>query len=261
MKTADTLAIQKAVQEKFCQPAYATFFEVSSATGLDRKRYADALVFSLYPSRGLERIGFEFKVSRADWLSELRSPEKAENISQYCDRWYVVSVEGVIEPGELPPTWGHMIFKSGRLKTVVAAPEKGCIEPSREFMAAIMRRNAQAIEEEIKSKVEPALAKEKELQVKRIEAEVAANSREFLALQEKLKTVKEQTGIDLLGWQPTARTIQTMRLALLLEKENMAHTIRMLKSDIDSLSSALEEFEKEHPEVSTPKASIERKPR
>lgn len=51
--------------------------------------------------------GFEIKASRADWLAELRNPEKAETAIRYCDRWWlVVSDLRIVLPGELPPKWG-----------------------------------------------------------------------------------------------------------------------------------------------------------
>lgn len=64
--------------------------QVRSATGWHRQRTADAIAMSVWPSRGLHLYGFEVKVSRSDWLKELRTPEKADEICAFCDFWYVV---------------------------------------------------------------------------------------------------------------------------------------------------------------------------
>ncbi len=57
-------------------------------------RAADAVAMDLWPSKGLEIHGHEVKVSRSDWLSELKQPEKCEPVKRYCDRWARRYAEG-----------------------------------------------------------------------------------------------------------------------------------------------------------------------
>lgn len=85
--------------------------EVRSTTGFGyRHTTADALAFHLWPSGGLEIHGFEIKATRNDILKEIQKPRKAENISQFCDRWWlVVGDKSIVELAELPSTWGLMI--------------------------------------------------------------------------------------------------------------------------------------------------------
>ena len=52
----------------------------------------DAVIMSLWPSRGLELHGVEIKVSRADWKREAADPAKAEAIAAYCDAGELASV-------------------------------------------------------------------------------------------------------------------------------------------------------------------------
>src|SRR4051812_4949848 len=102
--TAETTARLLAM---FCAPEYAILKEVAKGTGTNGGRYADAVAMSLYPSRGLHLYGFEVKTSRADWLSELKSPRKAEDIACFCDFWYlVIGSNDIVKVGELPETWG-----------------------------------------------------------------------------------------------------------------------------------------------------------
>jgi phage-related protein len=125
---------------------YAFFTEVGNSTGFKCNRHADVLVMSLWPSRGLEVIGFEVKVSRSDWKRELEHPEKADVIAQYCDRWFLaVGDENIVQPGELPATWGlYVPAKRGGLRCKVPAKTNEFLKPlDRSFTAAVLR-SAQA---------------------------------------------------------------------------------------------------------------------
>ena len=106
------------LQESFPAPAFVTLEEVRDATGFDGHRTADAIAVSLYRSRGKAIWGFEFKVSRADWLKELKQPEKAESILRYCNYWaLVVPSKDIVKDGELPGSWGMYVAQKARLKS------------------------------------------------------------------------------------------------------------------------------------------------
>jgi hypothetical protein len=80
------------------------------AWGAGQLRTADAVAMDLWPSAGLEVHGHEVKVSRGDWLTELKQPDKCEPVKRYCDRWWlVVSDRAIVKPGELPAGWGLMV--------------------------------------------------------------------------------------------------------------------------------------------------------
>jgi len=71
--------------KKYALPYWAFIREFRNATGFSATRSADALAFGMYRSRGQAIIGFEVKTVRSDWLRELKNPEKAEPIAQFCD--------------------------------------------------------------------------------------------------------------------------------------------------------------------------------
>lgn len=48
------------------------------------------------------RVGYEVKVSRADYRSEMKKPEKYVEVMRYCDEFYYVTPKGLICPTELP---------------------------------------------------------------------------------------------------------------------------------------------------------------
>ena len=125
---------------KFPDPSYATFFEVHDKTG-GHSRSADAMVMGLWKSRGLDLQGFEFKSDRGDWLRELKDPEKAERISQYCDYWWLCTTdEKVAKLEEIPKLWGLMTLKGKSLHIVKPAPALDAQPISRQFLAALLRR-------------------------------------------------------------------------------------------------------------------------
>ena len=148
-KRAEAADLRRAIDKTFAPPAWATFFEVADATGTNSNRFADAIVVSLWPSRGLEIIGMEIKARRTDWLRELRNPTKAEAIAAYCDRWYIVAGEGVVESGELPPAWGLMKIARTKLKTIQQAEKTEAKPLDRGFFVSLCRATKARAEDEV----------------------------------------------------------------------------------------------------------------
>lgn len=123
---------------------WAFLEQVRGGTGAQGSRYADGLAVSLFPSRGIQIIGFEVKVSRSDWLAELKSPEKADEVFSFCDRWYLATVAGVVREGELPQPWGLLLLdaQTMNLSFDKEAPQ---LEPQplrKSFVASICRNLA-----------------------------------------------------------------------------------------------------------------------
>lgn len=133
--------VRSALRLRFAAPAWAYFDEVGNATGFGCNRHADGVAMSLWPSRGIELHGIEIKVSRQDWLKELGDPAKAESVSKYLDRWWLaVSDASIVWPGELPPTWGLLVFDDGKLQCKADAPALQPLPLDRTFVAALLRR-------------------------------------------------------------------------------------------------------------------------
>lgn len=137
----DANEISGLLARKYAPPSWAYLPQVRNGTGYQRStiRYADGIAMSLWPSRGMEIEGFEIKVSRSDWISELNNPEKAEYFVKICDRWWIVAPEGIVVPGELPAPWGLMVAKGRRLYVKTAAPKLEAAPLDRIQLAAIMR--------------------------------------------------------------------------------------------------------------------------
>jgi len=137
-----TTAIWKAMQTRFCAPAWALFQEVSDSTGHSRSHSADAVAMSLWPSRGLDLHGFEFKSYRGDWLRELKNPQKADAIAPFCDFWSIVAFSPeVCKAEELPREWGLFVLSARGLHQAKAPLKREQVTPvDRPFLAALLRR-------------------------------------------------------------------------------------------------------------------------
>lgn len=116
-------------------------FEVRDGAGFEASRSCDAMAISTWPSRGLKLMGFEIKESRADWLREYRNPEKADTFFTVCDEWYlVVGSKGIVQPDELPESWGLLERNGNRLVCVKQAPKLKPEAMDRSLLAAMLKR-------------------------------------------------------------------------------------------------------------------------
>jgi hypothetical protein len=114
--------------------------QVRNAAGFDASVTADAVAMHLWPSRGLALHGYEIKVSRSDWIRELRKPEKAERFARLVDFWWVVvSDEKIVQDGELPVGWGLLAVRGGRLVTIREADHRPAADLTRSFVACLLR--------------------------------------------------------------------------------------------------------------------------
>lgn len=128
---------------RYAAPSFAFLEAVRNGTGFARNaRTADALAMSLFPSRGLHLHGFEVKISRGDWMRELRDPEKAEEIAKHCNFWWIAAPAHAVPVEELPATWGLLIAGGGKLKIAKQATLMEATPPDLLMLAAILRRTA-----------------------------------------------------------------------------------------------------------------------
>lgn len=137
--------IEALLTKKYAAPVHALFFQVANGTGAHQASYADALAYNLFPSSGHKIEGFEIKISRSDWLRELKQPEKAGYVMQYCDQWWLVAPKGVAFVEELPKSWGFYEIVNGKFYCRRRAPELKPIAPDLSFIAALLRRSTEGV--------------------------------------------------------------------------------------------------------------------
>jgi len=136
-----TSKIKYSVKRKFDPPTWALVFEYQYERN---GRRADCLALNTSASRNFKLVGFEFKASRSDWLSEKRDPEKADPFVELCDEWYVVAGRrGIVEESELPNGWGLFELKpSGQLWQLVESDLDSIqdVDLDRRFFAKFLRK-------------------------------------------------------------------------------------------------------------------------
>jgi len=136
-------------------PRYAVAEHVRSHAGFDARRCADFIALDCWPTKGLELHGHEVKVSRSDWLHELKQPDKAEEFKRYMDRWWLVVPDAkIVKEGELPDGWGLLVLTAvtstvtwpdihkrveHKLRAKVQAPQLTPEPLPRDMLATLMR--------------------------------------------------------------------------------------------------------------------------
>lgn len=190
--------------------------EVKGGTGWSSNRTIDAISVGMWPSRGCLIEGYELKTSRRDWQGELRNPEKAEAIAQYCDRFWLVTTAGVAEPDEVPPNWGWLVreTKAKRLTCKREATPLESTPPPPEFIAAMLRRAVKADlnrelkvrKEEIESDVRARYSSQSE----RDRNEVARLERDLEEFRRIWAMFREKTGVAFGHWVEKEDVVATV---------------------------------------------------
>jgi hypothetical protein len=88
---------------------------------------------------GYRTLGFEIKVSRADWLRELKDWEKQRAATAAVDQFWIVATKDVVQDGELPRGWGLLEIAGSalRLKVQPAEPTTAAETLPRELLARL----------------------------------------------------------------------------------------------------------------------------
>lgn len=207
-------AVYALLRDMWPKNAYAMLPEVGNSTGANTKRHADAVVMSLWPSRGLHIYGVEIKVSRSDWLSELRNPEKAEAVQQYCDGWFVaVAEKRIVADGELPPTWGLIACDGGKAKIVKPAPPLSPKPLTPTFVAAMLRRASEFVapDEWVKDKVDAIWENSRRNAEAIYSNEAARAKKEAEEIRKAVADFEANTGVSVVGYS-SSRSAQTFKM-------------------------------------------------
>lgn len=256
MRTADIKAI---LRERFCAPEWALMFEVGDATGTNQRRWADAVAMNMWPSRGLEIQGFEIKVSRGDWIRELKDPAKSAPIQKYCNRWWIVAPEGLIKKEELPPTWGLYEAKDGKIKQAVQAPELEAVDVTRGFVAAMLRRASEADQGIVDAAVKAKVTELRERDKARLERLIEDRTRDKENALEQIKNIERISGIEISRW---SQCEDIGRAVKLVHESGLVESYSRVKSARENLQSAIDKIDeafKAVPPANDNEAAIKRR--
>ncbi len=205
---------------------YAFMTHVRNSAGFNSTRTFDAVVMSLWPSRGLMLHAFEVKCSRGDWLRELKEPAKAEAAAKLVDRFSVVAAnDKIVAEGELPPTWGLLVVKGSKLVCVKDAPLLPTADPSRPvsraFLVAMLRASGAvpvADAEEVRLARLEARREAMELYDQQSKAQLET----YQALLKKVAEFERESGISL-QWGHRGKTLAEVGAAVRVVLDGEGH--------------------------------------
>lgn len=249
--------MEKYLADRYCdsrQWVYLT--QVRNSTG-GADRIADAVAFNMYHSTGYEVIGFEIKVSRSDFLSELKDMSKSNEIMEYCDKWYlVVSDPNIVQDGELPKNWGLLVLKGDKLVQKIRPVTQKPKRMPMHFIASIMRRSADEVTR-IKNQhihrddIEEEVRKAEERGYERGRGYNGKNTEEALkSLRENVSAFEEASGIKFeqyRGKEYQKSLGMYVRAGMALTDRSMAYSIQTIEGSIRTLESAVKEMKKIEP--------------
>lgn len=171
MKADDFL---KFISRKHAGEEWAVFHEFRCGTGFGKGNESrlDSLVLGLWRSNALIRIAYEIKVSRSDFLREVKAPLKQVPALRISNRFYYVTPPGLLKVEEIPPWAGLLEVRESDLddapnwakeraarerwlknypymdKTIVTAPDRIIEFEQASFIAALARRVSRREREE-----------------------------------------------------------------------------------------------------------------
>lgn len=208
--------VKALLRTRYAHPEWALCFEVANATGTHGHRYADAVAMCLYPSRGLVLHGFEVKVSKQDFMSEIKNPDKSVAVQQYCDQWWLVAPAHAVDESLIPKTWGWLRVDKDKLYPAKRAPDLDPKPIDRKFMAAMVRRSSQADDGEIQVLVNQRVEALREHDRKHVETEIKRRTKDIDDAKEQLRQLRERIGEDdwrYLDRDEVARAVKFVRAA------------------------------------------------
>lgn len=117
----------------------------------------DFLSVGVWKSTGFVVNGYEIKVSRGDWLKELKDPLKSAENMRRVDHWWLAAPTGVVKSEEeIPDGWGYLRIQGNGSVVVIEAPrlrpavsrvrvsDAAAMYAEREAFAGLARRYAYA---------------------------------------------------------------------------------------------------------------------
>lgn len=181
---------------------YAVLEEVRDGTGFAATRSIDVIAMQTWPSRGLLIEGVELKVSRSDWLRELKNPAKADAIAGYLDLFWVAAPADVVELEELPGPWGLLVPHGRGLK---AARQAQRLEPQpldRIFVASVLRRAVEQLSGQTRIKAARNEGWEAGLQDarRRLQLDGESEEKELERLKAAIAEFEAASGVRLTTW-------------------------------------------------------------
>lgn len=104
-------------------------------------------MFMISAEKGNYATAFEIKVSRADFLKDIKNDLKQRGARLYSSNFYYVAPKNMIKPEEIP-VWAGLLeydFESEKFNTKIPAPLSSRNTPSWSLICSMVRRVNKAI--------------------------------------------------------------------------------------------------------------------
>lgn len=112
-KPAVTAAeIREALEVRYPGPEWHVEHELT----LEGRRL-DFVAFNRWGARAYRTVGFEIKVSQADYRRELEDFQKSEIWTHVVDQFFIVAPGKLIDPDTLPAGWGLLELRGSKMFT------------------------------------------------------------------------------------------------------------------------------------------------
>lgn len=117
---------------------WAVFYELRDGTGFTASGQAlDVFAVDCWPSGNFTRVAYEIKVSRNDFLRELKNPNKRAFGMGISNEFWFAAPPGVAKPAEIPEGLGLLELRGSKLVAVVHAKHRVAVEWPVEVIALL----------------------------------------------------------------------------------------------------------------------------
>lgn len=246
MGVPDSQTIYRLIRNKYKRMGFSVLEQVRNKPGYRDIRIADALAISQSSLRDTSFIGFEIKVSKSDFRTELANPRKADEIAQFCNKWFVVAPKGVIPVKELPENWGLLEATKTQLRITKEARELPCVPPTREFVAMIMRQveNSKPVEEAYGRGYREGTDHENKWRKESLER----RDDELQSLRDSVDTFEKNSGLRIRNWdddhaKQVGRVVNLIKQEPNLVLNSMKRTEETVSNTLTNIQNAIKELE------------------
>lgn len=138
-KTYTAVDLVERIRSRYSGSEWIVMEQVPNGTGTWCSSWIDAAAVGVWPSKGLYRAAFEVKVSRSDFLAELKDPTKNAWAREHFHEFWFVAPGGVVKESELPEGDGWLKPHGSGLSIVRHASRRECPKLSNVLLAAFCR--------------------------------------------------------------------------------------------------------------------------
>lgn len=120
-------------------PQWVSFSQLRADPSYDT-RTIDFWAMNCWPSSGFLSVAAEVKVSRGDWLREIKDTQKRASWKALVNQFYFCAPKDIIKPAEVPEGYGLLVPRGAGLGCVIQPRLNEDAKPDWSFVACVARR-------------------------------------------------------------------------------------------------------------------------